>query len=178
MCGGDSGRSVAAMLKSPHTRLVRILVIAAGTAALALALVAASPSAGEAAGTKSKTQTLRFFSKPVSFTYTAVGGTVTHHPPAREPQLGDVFEIDSIGFAGNHRRHAKRPTSSDYLRCTFVEGGEPDCYGWVAIGGSMLRFHGNEIIGGGGRYLGATGRAVKNKEVPGGSDLAVKVRLP
>jgi hypothetical protein len=67
---------------------------------------------------------------------------------------------------------------SDYLRCAFVEGGEPDCYGWVAIRGSMLRFDGNEIIGGGGRYLGATGRAVKNKEVPGGSDLVVKVRLP
>jgi hypothetical protein len=176
MSGGRSGRSVAAMLRTPHTHLVRLLVIAAG-AALAFALVAASPPASEAAGKKPRTETLRFFSKPVAFTYTAVDGTVTHQPPAAEPQVGDVFEIDSIGFAGNHRRHAKRPTMSDYLRCTWVEGGEPDCYGWVAIGGSMLRFHGFEIIGGGGRYLGATGRAVKNQEVRGGSDVVVKVRL-
>ena len=41
----------------------------------------------------------------------------------------------------------------------------------------MLRFHGMEIIGGGGRYLGATGRTVKNEEVAGGSDAVVKVRL-
>jgi hypothetical protein len=173
MWGDGSGRSVAAMLRTSHTHLIRILVIAAG----AVALLASSPSVGEAAGKKSKTQTLRFFDKPVSFTYTAVDGTVTHQPPAGEPQVGDVFEIDSIGFAGNHRRHAKRPTTSVYLRCTFLEGGEPDCYGWVAIGGSMLRFHGFEIIGGGGRYLGATGRAVKNKQVPGGTDTVVKVRL-
>jgi hypothetical protein len=166
------------MLRTRHTHLIRILVIAASAAALGLALVAASPPASEAAGKKRKTETLRFFDKPVSFTYTAVDGTVTHQPPAGQPQVGDVFEIDSIGFAGNHRRHAKRPTLSNYLRCGWVDGGEPDCYGWVAIGGSMLRFHGNEIIGGGGRYMGATGRAVKNKEVPGGSDLVVKVRLP
>jgi hypothetical protein len=158
--------------------LIRILLIAAGAAALVLALVAASPSAGQAAGKKSKTETLRFFAKQVSFTYTAVDGTVTDHPPAGEPQVGDVFEIDSIGFAGNHRRHAKRPTMSEYLRCTFVEGGEPDCFSWAAIGGSMLRFHGFEIIGGGGRYLGATGRTIKHKQVPGGADAVVKVRLP
>ena len=150
-------------------------MIAAGAAA-ALGLMAPSPSSGAAAG-KAKTETLRFFSKPVSFTYTAIDGTVTQQPPAREPQVGDMFEIDSIGFAGNHRRHAKRSTVSDYLRCTFVEGGQPDCYGWVAIGGSMLRFHGFEMIGGGGRYLGATGQTVKNEEVRGGSDVVVKVRL-
>ena len=178
MCAGAFDRSVAAMVKTPHTHPVRILAIAAGAAA-ALGLMAASPSPGTAAAAgKAKTETLRFFSKPVSFTYTAVDGTVTHQPPASPPQVGDTFEIDSIGFVGNHRRHAKRSTLSDYLRCTFVEGGEPDCYGWVAVGGSMLRFHGFEIIGGGGRYLGATGRSVKNKEVAGGSDAVVKVRVP
>jgi hypothetical protein len=171
MCGLGLDRSVAAMLRTLHTHLVRFLVVAAGAAAL----VAATPPAGEAAA---KTETLRFFDKPVSFTYTAVDGTVTHQPPAGPPQVGDMFEIDSLGFAGNHRRHAKRPTASAYLRCTFAENGEPDCFSWVAIGGSMLRFHINEIIGGTGRYLGATGRAVKNKEVPGGSDVVVKVRLP
>jgi hypothetical protein len=28
---------------------------------------------------------------------------------------------------------------SDYLRCTFMAYGEPDCFGYVAIGGSLLR---------------------------------------
>ena len=151
-------------------------MIVGGAAALGFALMAASPSASAAAGKKSKTQTLRFFDKPVTFTYTAVDGTVTRQPPAGAPQVGDMFEIDSLGFAGNHRRHARRSTVSVYLRCTFVEGGEPDCFSWVAIGGSLLRFHGNEILGGGGRYLGATGRAVKNKEVPGGSDIVLRIR--
>jgi hypothetical protein len=40
---------------------------------------------------------------------------------------------------GNHKRHAKRATMSDYLRCTFMAYGEPDCFGYVAIGGSLLR---------------------------------------
>jgi hypothetical protein len=179
MCRGGAGRSVDAMISTPPAHLLRTLAIAAGAAALALALLAASPNRADAAGQgdgKGKTETLRFFSKPVSFTYTSVDGTVTHEPPAGPPQVGDVFEIDSIDFAGNHRRHAKRPTASDYLRCTFIAGGEPDCQAWVAIGGSMLRFHGFDIVGGGGRYLGATGRSVV-KEVRGGSDVVVKVRV-
>ena len=31
---------------------------------------------------------------------------------------------------------------SDHLRCTFHGRPEPDCFGYVAIGGSLLRFHG------------------------------------
>jgi hypothetical protein len=164
------------MRNTTQSHPIRALVVVAGVAALMLALAAPSPSAGETAGKNRKTETLRFFDKPVAFTYTAVDGTVTPHPPARPPQAGDVFEIDSLAFSGDHRRHAKRPISSTYLRCAFVEGGEPDCYAWVAIRGALLRFRGNEIIGGGGRYLGATGRAVKNEEVPGGSDVVVKLR--
>ena len=117
------------------------------------------------------------FSKPVSFTYTSVDGTVTPGPPTAAPKAGDVFEIDAVDYVGNHKRHAKRATMSDYLRCTFQADLEPDCFGYVAIGGSLLRFHGMEIIGGTGRYQGATGRAVKNVEVPGGNDVVVRVRL-
>jgi hypothetical protein len=94
-----------------------------------------------------------------------------------EPQAGDVFEIDSLDYVGNHKKHAKRATMSDYLRCTFQADLEPDCYGYTAIGGSLLRFHGVDLIGGTGRYHGATGKVITNKEVPGGSDFVVKVKL-
>jgi hypothetical protein len=173
MCGGRADRSVATMMKSTHIHPVRIVAIAVA-ASLALAL-AAWPAPSEAAR---KTETIRIFSKVVSFTYTSVDGTVTQGPPAGEPQPGDVFEIDSLDYVGNHTRHAKRATMSDYLRCTFMADGTPDCFGYVAIGGSLLRFHGFDIIGGTGRYHGATGKTVKNKEVPGGSDFVIRVRLP
>jgi hypothetical protein len=103
---------------------------------LAIALAAALVLAPGAFAAKRKIETIRAFSKPVSFTYTSVDGTVTQGPPAAPPRAGDVFEIDSMDFRGNHRRHAKRSTMSSYLRCTFLPSLEPDCYGYVAIGGS------------------------------------------
>jgi hypothetical protein len=54
---------------------------------------------------------------------------------------------------------------------------EPDCFGYTAIGGSMLRFHGMEVIGGTGRYQGTTGKVISNQEVEGGSDFVVRVKL-
>ncbi len=148
-----------------NSRLLRLLL-----AAVALALCPASAIAAK------KTETIRVFSKPISFTYTAVDGTVTQGPPDAQPRAGDVFEIDSLDFVGNHKRHAKKAAYSDYLRCEFTASLEPDCFGWSAIGGSLLRFHGNELIGGTGRYQGATGKVLKNKEVEGGSDIVVRVR--
>jgi hypothetical protein len=47
----------------------------------------------------------------------------------------------------------------------------------AAIGGSLLRFHGNDLIGGTGRYQGVTGEVLKNKEVKGGSDIVVRLEL-
>jgi hypothetical protein len=113
----------------------------------------------------------------VSFTYTAADGTVTQGAPASDPKPGDVFEVDSLNFRGDHRRHAKRATASDYLRCTFQANGEPDCFSYAAIGGSLLRFHGDKVIGGTGRFRGATGTA-KNTEVEGGLDSVVRLKLP
>lgn len=166
MCGGRAGRSVATMLNHP----IRTL---AAAVAIGLATV---PAAAQAAG---RTETLRVHSTPVSFTYTAADGTVTHGPPAGPPQPGDVLEIDSLDFRGDHRRHAKRYFATDYLRCTFTAGPEPDCFSWVAIGRSLLRFHGSEVIGGTGRYQGATGRIVKSVELEDdAADIVVKLRLP
>jgi hypothetical protein len=144
---------------------------------LAIALVASLAVAPAAFAGKRKTETIRAFSKPVSFVYTSVDGTVTQGPPDAPPQAGDVFEISSLDFVGNHKKHARKATMSDYLRCTFGESLEPDCFGYVAIGGSMLRFHGLDVIGGTGRYQGATGKTLKSKDMPGGTDFVVKVKL-
>lgn len=142
-------------------------------AALAAALI--WPAAGLAAG---KTETLRVFSKTQAFTLTAPDGTVSHEPPAGPLAPGTVMEIDSLDYRGTLKKHEKRPSFSDYLRCTFGTDPEnPDCFGYVAIDGSLLRFHGFDIVGGTGRYLGATGKTVANKEVEGGSESVAKIRL-
>jgi hypothetical protein len=165
MCRRGASLSVSPMINTTHIRPIIGVVVAA-----LLLLVALSPSSGQAAG---KTETLRFFSKPVSFTYTAADGTVTHRPPDGPPQAGDVFEIDSLDYAGTHKKHSKRAKGSDYLHCAFSGSPEPDCHGYAAIGNSLLRFHGMEVIGAIGRWKG--GKVLSNKEVKGGSDFVIKL---
>lgn len=153
-------------------RLTGLLATALGI--FVLAAIAAPPGA---AG-QTKTETLRIFSKPQNFTYTTADGKVSHHLPAGQPQVGDVLEVDSLDFKGSHKHHSKRPIGSDYTRCSFVaENQEPDCFGYGAIGGSVLRVHNNKIVGGTGRYEGVTGTVPKNDEVRGGSDVVMKLRL-
>jgi hypothetical protein len=164
MCRPAVARSVVGM--TTHTRIRTLAIVLVASLAIAPAAFA-----------KRKTETIRAFSKPVSFVYTSVDGTVTEGPPAARPQAGDMFEISSLDFVGNHKKHAKKATMSDYLRCTFTAALEPDCFGYTAVAGSMLRFHGFDIIGGTGRYQGATGKVILNREVEGGSDFVVRVRL-
>lgn len=147
-----------------NSRLIRLLL-----AAVALALCPASSAL--AAG---KTEKIRVFSKPVFFTYTAPDGSVTHQPSG-PPEAGSVLEIDFKDFLGDHTRHAKRSTISEHLRCEFSTPDEADCFSWVAIGGSLLRWHNDTLLGGTGRYQGATGKVLKNQEVKGGSDVVVRV---
>jgi hypothetical protein len=156
MCGGRGGRSVGDMIKT---------TLIAALAALAL-VVASAQASGE-------TQTLRVFSKQVKFTYTAADGTVTHAPPAGPPQTGDMFEIDSVDYRGTHKRHSKKAIGADYLQCVFQASGEPDCHGYTALGRSLLRFHGMDLIGAIGRFKDAT--IVSNKEVKGGNDFMVEL---
>jgi len=149
--------------------------LAATLGVLVLALIAA-PSGS--AGKHTKTETLRIFSMAQTFTCTTADGTVSHQPPAGPPHVGDVLEVDSLDFKGDHKRHSKRPIGSDYTRCTFVaDSQEPDCVGYGALGGSLLRVHGLDVIGGTGRYEGVTGTMPENKEVRGGSDVVMKLRL-
>jgi hypothetical protein len=156
MCGGRAGRSVGRMIKT---------TLIAALAALAL-VVASAQASGE-------TQTLRVFSKQVKFAYTAADGTVSHAPPAGQPQTGDMFEIESLDFRGTHKRHSKKAIGADYLQCVFQASGEPDCHGYTAIGRSLLRFHGMDLIGAIGRFKGA--KILSNKEVKGGSDFVVEL---
>jgi hypothetical protein len=151
----------------PITRLTTLLV-AVVCAALLL------PSAGQAAG---RTKTLKVFSKTVGLTLTHADGTVVSHPPFPTVQPGDTLDVYSLDFRGNHKRHAKRFLGSEHLRCVFGTG-EPDCVSHVALGRSLLIWEGDKLVTALGRYRGATGHVVSNKEVPGGNDIVAKIKLP
>jgi hypothetical protein len=153
------------------TKLKLIAVAAVAVAAIAV-------STAGAAGGGHKTQTLRFFDKPTSITLTTADGKVIDKPPYPEAKPGDVLDVYSLDFAGNHRHHAKHWSMSGHVHCVFGPG-EPDCLGHTAVGGSLLIFSGNPgtLTAGTGRYAGATGRVLKNKEVEGGSDIVAKIRL-
>jgi hypothetical protein len=165
MCGERRGRSVAAMTYTTPIRSLAGAVIAVLLLALAVAVASA-----DAAG---KTDTLKIFSKVQSFTFTAADGTVTHGPHPAQAQPGDSFEIDSLDYRGTHKKHSKKPIGADYLRCTFADGPEPDCFSYAALGKSLLRFHGFDVIGAIGRWK--DGKVVSNKDVNGDSDFVLKL---
>jgi hypothetical protein len=165
MCRRRGDRSFGGMTYTTPIRSLAGAVIAVLLCALAVVVTSA-----DAAG---KTEKLKVFSKQLSFTYTAADGTVTHGPPAAQPQPGDRFEIDSLDYRGTHKKHSKKAIGADYLQCTFTSAGEPDCFGYTALGKSLLRFHGMDLIGAIGRWKDA--KILSNKEVPGGSDFVVKL---
>jgi hypothetical protein len=147
------------------------------TVLVALLATAAISSAGAAAA--GKTETLRMFAKDVSIRVTHADGTVVRKAPFPEPQPGDTLDVNALDYVGNHRHHAKRWSASHHLRCVFADSGAPDCESQVAIGGSLLIFRGfpGTLIDGTGRYQGASGRVISNKEVNGGSDIVARVQL-
>lgn len=158
--------------------MVRRSIIVLPLAALSASALMLLPVDGHAA---SRTQTLRFFDKPVSMKLTHADGTVVANPQSVQPQPGDILDVDSLDYRGNHSRHTKRFTASTHLRCTFG-GGAPTCESHVAIGNSMLIFTGTPgtLSNGTGTYEGATGRVVSDKSVPGTadvSDIVVKIHL-
>src|SRR5689334_22355666 len=99
MCCGEPLRSVADMTNSTRIRPVR--TVACLGAALACA-VALWPGAGQAAGT---TKTLRFYDKPVSLTLTTAAGKVITQPPFPEASPGDILDVYSVDFKGDHLHH-------------------------------------------------------------------------
>jgi hypothetical protein len=148
------------------------------TAAVVAALALIPAASASAAG---KTETLRFFSKTDQLTLTHADGTVATDLSG-PPVAGDRLDIYASDFAGNHKQHAKKATGSEHVVCLFnAASPEPDCTSHVALGGSLLIFHGDPavVIGGAGKYLGATGRVVSNKTVgdSNDSDVVAKITL-
>jgi hypothetical protein len=173
MCRDAPETSVVGMTTTSRSN--RITVAVAASVAAILCLAALWPAAGHAAD---RTKTIRIFSKMTSMTVTHADGTVLTHPPFPEPQRGDVLDVYSLDFRGNHKHHSKHFVGSDHLQCVFGAG-EPDCVSHVALGGSLLIFEGNPgtLVAGTGRYQGATGRVLSSKEVPGGTDAVAKIKL-
>ena len=155
--------------------LIRIVLAAGIAAGLCAALLFAS--SGQAAG--GKTQTLRFFEKVVSLQVTKADGTVVRHPPFPESKAGDVLDIVSLEYTGNHAKHAKKASGTNHLRCTFVKAGPPDCVSHVAFGSSMLVFEGfpGKLVLGTGKYLGATGRVLSNTTIGNTNDSDIVARI-
>ena len=153
--------------------MFKLLAVASTIVALA-----AAGAGVAAAGGGHKTETLRFFDKTTLITMTTADGKVIDKPPFPDAKPGDALDVYSLDFVGNHRHHAKRWTASAHVHCVFGTG-EPDCVGHTAVGGSLLVFHGfpGTLVAGTGRYAGASGRVLKNKEVQGGSDIVAKIRL-
>jgi len=142
---------------------------AAVTAALVL-IPAASASA--------KTETLRFFSKVDKLQLTHADGTVVDNPTGG-PVAGDRLEVFASDFAGDHKKHAKTSTASEHTVCIFGSSPEPDCTTHVALGGSLLIFDGDSLIGGSGKYLKATGKVISNETVgdSNDSDIVAKIKV-
>ncbi len=159
--------------------LTATTVAAIAAVAAMPALIDAKASSG-ASVSSARTQTLRLFDHPEAIVLTTSDGNVTAHPPYPQPQSGDTLDVYSLDYVGNHRHHARQWTLSNHLRCTFTEG-PPDCVSNLAVGSSLLVFHGNKLIGATGHYRGATGRVLSNTQVPGAanaSDIVARIRRP
>src|SRR5690349_12061041 len=110
MCEGGAGISVVGMTQT-HLSHRLVVVVAALLCAAVL-----WPSAGQAAG---RTKTIKIFSKATLITLTHPDGTVVNHPPYPDAAPGDVLDVYSLDFRGNHRKHSKRWIGSDHLQCVF-----------------------------------------------------------
>ena len=129
--------------------------------------------------------TLRYYVETAAFVYRRADGTVAPQPPANAA-AGDQLEITEIGYKGTHKSHAKKSTASSYTVCHFKAAkGAPTCEGVArdrrqpAADLPHARPAATPcLIGGTGRYAGATG-GVKMTEIPdtNNSDVVVTVHL-
>jgi hypothetical protein len=157
---------------SKHTR-----ALAAAATVTVIAAAAIPALSGAHAGTPS-TQLLRIYDKPVTTTLTTTSGRVTNRPPYPQPKPGDILDVYSLDYAGNHFHHAGTWSMSDHLRCTFGHAA-PMCESDLAVAGSLLVFDGNKLAGGTGHYQGATGRVLSNKQISdtaNDSDIVIQIK--
>jgi hypothetical protein len=173
MCGGGRGPSFEGM--NSNRRIHRFPTIIAAALLTVVCVAALWPAAGHAADRRHVT--IRVFSKLVGLKLTKPDGTVITTQQEEDPQPGDVLDVYSLDFRGDHKHHSKHFIGSEHVHCVFGAG-EPDCVSHVALGGSLLIFTGNPatLSGGTGRFQGATGTAT-SKEVAGGADGVAKITL-
>jgi hypothetical protein len=163
----------------------------AALAAIAVCALVATTGPASAGGTASpaheqagKTETLRFYSVIASFVYRNADGTVAPHPP-QKPEAGGQLEIIENAYSGTHKSHSKKIMATTHTLCVFASAKpEPSCDGQSAVGGNqLLLFHtpagsGTVVVGGSGRYLGATGKATATQiGKSNNSDVVVTVQL-
>ena len=98
-------------------------------ACLASMAVAAAPASA-------KTTTLHFFEKTVSFTITDANGNPVSQN--QQPAAGDRFVIINNEYAGNHKKHSKKPTATVHISCVVGSNGTGLCNAEFAQGSSML----------------------------------------
>jgi hypothetical protein len=142
-----------------------------------IAAAVAIPAMSGAHTTGATVQTMTFYDKPVSVVLTDAAGHVTSRPPYPQAKPGDVLDLYSLDYVGNHARHSAQWSMTTHLRCTFGHGA-PVCESNVAVGNSLLGCNGNKLIGATGHFQGATGRVLSNKQVTGGgndSDVVVQI---
>jgi hypothetical protein len=174
MANGQPRRSFIDMTRT-RTHPLRAVAVAG---ALLCSAAALAPGSGSAASTA---VTLHFFSKTTAMVVTRADGKVITAPPYPKLAKGDVLDIYSLDYVGTHGKHAAAWTASQHLRCTFVSAkAAPACESDVAMqGGALLIFRGapGAVVAGTGRYAGASGRVIADKEVAGGSDVVARIVL-
>jgi hypothetical protein len=148
-------------------------LLAAGVVA---ALVPPPAPAGAAAQ-------LRYYSKETSFQFLNAAGKTISAPTGP----GDKFTSTDANYRGDHRRHAKRYTSTGHSICTLVDGTTAVCDLQIAIGGSMvLSRHATvtlgkravkvPVTGGTGRFGKARGSITIVKVSDKSSDMTIDLR--
>ena len=163
----------------------------AALAAIGVCALVATTGPASAGGTASpahkqagKTVTMRFYSVIASFVYRNADGTVAPHPP-QKPEAGGQLEIIENAYTGTHKSHSKKIMATTHTVCVFSSAKpEPSCDGQSAVGGNQLLLFrtpagsGTVVVGGSGRYLGATGKATATQiGTTNNSDVVVTVQL-
>ncbi len=149
-------------------------------ALLAIALVASFALVVSSGAAKSgKTETLRLFDKNTSVTLIQASGKKITKEPYPQPAAGDSLIATALDYVGTHKKHDKSPIGSSRVVCKFTSTPAPDCTSNVAIEGSLLVFDGDPgtLVGGAGKYLGASGKVLSNKTIGETNDSDVVVQL-
>ena len=164
MCGGRGARSVAPMT---YTTITRTLIGVALVALLAIVVLAST------AGAAGKTETLsssRSSSRSPTRRPTARS---RQGPPVGPAAAGDCSRSTRSTTAAPTRSTRRSRSAPTTCAASSTGGPEPDCLGYTALGNSLLRFRGFDLIGAIGRWKDA--KIVSSKEVPGGSDYVVRL---